>query len=331
MKIVKRLLLGATLALGLSAGAGHAETVLKFGTGIPSAGDQWKHYHLDWVKRVEAAAGGQLKLDLYPDGALGKNGQTFDRVDAGVADIGWDIPLVYGNRFASISVIGDPLAFKDNSKACAALWDVYEQGLLPEFAEYHVIAFTCNPNVNVFLKKPITNPADFSGLKIGVGSKTRGQIVSALGGTPVSVIVPEMYQAISRGVVDGLMTNVAVVQAWKLDESVRFYLNAPFGASVGVVFMKKSTYDGLPAKVKEAIDANSGKKESIVASESTSADEATFLKAALAVSGVSYLEADAAKIEEMKQKTQSIEDEWVKATPNGAKLLAAFKKAYAAN
>ena len=68
----------------------------------------------------EAASSGALKIELYPDGALGANGQTFDRVDAGVAEIGWDIPLVYGQRFASLTVVGLPFMFDDTEAAAAS-------------------------------------------------------------------------------------------------------------------------------------------------------------------------------------------------------------------
>ena len=185
--------------------------VLKFGSGSPSASDIWKGYLEPWAKRVEAASKGALKIELHPDGSLGANGQTFDRVDAKVAEIGWDIPLVYGQRFASLTVVGLPFMYEDTEKAAGAVWRLHARGMFPELAPYKVIAFTINPNVNLFLSKPIADTANLAGTKVAVGSKVRGQMVQAMKGVPVSVVVPEYYQSLSRGVVGGVMTNVQVL------------------------------------------------------------------------------------------------------------------------
>ncbi|WP_323039943.1 TRAP transporter substrate-binding protein DctP [Gemmobacter sp.] len=328
MNMLTKTLFGATFAGCMTVLPAMADTAnLKFGTGIPSAGDQWKDYHADWAARVEKSAGDALKLELYPDSALGKNGQMFDRVDAGVADIAWDLPLVYGNRFAGLTVVGLPNFFRDNVAACGAIWKMYEAGMFPALDDYKVIAFTCNPNVNIITKTPLKDITDLSGLKIGLGSKLRGEIVKRMGGVPVSVIVPEYYQSLSRGVIDGVMTNIAVMQAWKLDEEVKYIVDAPFGLAVGAVFMKKSTYDALSDAAKKAIDDNAGYDETIRASENVTAAEKRFTDQVTAA-GVSVASATDAQIERLREMTAGLEKEWVDATPNGAALRQAFIDAY---
>jgi TRAP-type C4-dicarboxylate transport system substrate-binding protein len=328
---MKHLAIGLVAALlaaaPLAATPATAQTVtLKFGADTASAGSLWTNELKPWAEKVMAESGGSLKFEYYPDGLLSKLGDTFDRTTTGVVDVVWDLPLVYGRRFQSMTVLGVPGLYDVPEDAAAALWRMYDKGQVgQEFADIKMIAFLINPNVGVFTKKPLADPGSLKGVKVSVGSKLRADIVQNLGGVPVSLRVPELYQALSKGVVDGSMTNYGVVQAARLEDQVHWYLDGPMGGAVATLYMSKKVYDGLPAAAKKAIDANTGEATSRWLSRVATQDEKKILDDLLKTSGntATVLKGDA--LAKWTAAFEPVVKDWVSSTPNGQTLIDTFK------
>jgi TRAP-type transport system periplasmic protein len=323
---MKHLACGLVAAF-LAASPVSAQTVtLKLGADTASTGSLWTNELKPWAEKVMAASGGSLKIEYYPDGLLSKMGDTFDRVTTGVVDIAWDLPLVYGRRFQSMTVLGVPGLYEVPEDAAAALWRMYQKGAVgQEFSDVRMIAFLVNPNVSVFMKKPLADAGSLKGVKVSVGSKLRADIVQNLGGVPVSLRVPELYQALSKGVVDGSMTNYGVVQAARLEDQVHWFLDGPMGGAVATLYMSKKAYDGLPAAAKKAIDDNSGEATSRWLSDIATRDEKKILDDLLKTSGntVSVLKGDA--LAKWQAAFDPVVKDWISTTPNGQQLIDGFK------
>jgi TRAP-type C4-dicarboxylate transport system substrate-binding protein len=128
MKFARIATLLAAMAVAAPALAQQPVT-LKFAAGTPGNSDMWRLGLMPIIDKIVAASEGTLKIDTFPDGTLSTDGVTYDRVLAGVADMGWDLPLVYGARFQSIGVIGLPFKYDDAGTAGAAMWRMYEKGV----------------------------------------------------------------------------------------------------------------------------------------------------------------------------------------------------------
>ena len=114
--------LAALLTLALATPSFAAEPVtLRLGYGVASRADLHTKFLKPWADKVAADSQGTLKIDVFPDGTLTTDGQTFDRVIQGVSDVGWDLPLIYGARFQSLGVLGLPFMYDDAETAGAAM------------------------------------------------------------------------------------------------------------------------------------------------------------------------------------------------------------------
>ena len=67
-----------------------------------------------------------------------------------------------------------------------------------------MLAITTPPAATVLtVDKAVSKPTDLQGMKIAGGGKTKGQMISAVGAAPIEVKIAELYQALSRKLVDG--------------------------------------------------------------------------------------------------------------------------------
>jgi TRAP-type C4-dicarboxylate transport system substrate-binding protein len=75
--------------------------------------------------------------------------------------------------------------------------------------------------MNFFFRKDVKSIKDIKGLKIRVFTPELAELVTALGGVPVNMAAPEVYEALQRGVVDGVVTGILNMRGVKWVEVVK--------------------------------------------------------------------------------------------------------------
>ena len=109
-------------------------------------------------------------------------------------------------------------------------------------------------NVVQTLSKPVKTLDDMKGLKLR-GTGRLGDIVKALGGTPIPVSTPEMYDSMKRGVIEGALLPLETLKGFKTGELVK-HVTASWkigSAYCFYVLMNKNKWNSLPADVKNVI------------------------------------------------------------------------------
>jgi TRAP-type C4-dicarboxylate transport system substrate-binding protein len=316
-------------------GAAHAQDpiVLKFSADSPSTGNVCSGGYMDaWAKKIEEDSAGKLKIELVCDGLLGKVGDNVNRVAAGVADIGWDLPLAYGKRFAPLGVIGVPGLYADAEVAGGALWKLQEAGKTGvKFEDVKLLWIQGVPNTAYYLKAKPASHTDLTGLKIAMGSKMRATMINAMGGVPIQLGPPEYYQAIQKGAADGAQSTVGAIGAYKLQELLHYYVYGPFGGGFTFIVMNPNSYAKLPDDLKKVIDDNSGYMMSRKASAFLRDWEDKFLKEKmLSIAGNERVDLTADEVAAWQKAFAAAEGDWVGSVEGGPAILADFKAALAA-
>jgi TRAP-type C4-dicarboxylate transport system substrate-binding protein len=88
-------------------------------------------------------------------------------------------------------------------------------------------------------------------------------MVAMMGATPVAMPVPQVPEALSKGVIDGAVVPYEVVPAVKIQELVKFHSETDpaepaFYTATFVFAMNQAKYDSLSPELKKVIDNNSG-------------------------------------------------------------------------
>jgi TRAP-type C4-dicarboxylate transport system substrate-binding protein len=149
--------------------------------------------------------------------------------------------------------------------------------------------------------------------------------VQLLGGVPVTMTPSEIYQSLQRGVATAGQISWAGSVVFKIYEVTKHHTDVRFGLPGGYFFMNKDSFAKLPDKAKAAIDKSSGEVFSANMGKYASQEEEQSIAKVLAEAGQTRHKLDDIEQERWKKMVAPITEEWIKATPNGAAVLAAYR------
>jgi TRAP-type transport system periplasmic protein len=208
-----------------------------------------------WCREVEKRSGGKVKISFFPGGTLTPAAQTYDNVVKGIADIGFSVFAYTRGKFPLTEVIDLPLGYKSGAQATKLVNAYYNKFKPKELDETHVLILSAHGPGILHTKKPVAKLEDMKGMKIratGLAAK----IVTDLGGAPVGATMPETYDALRTGVVDGSMAPEESLQGWKWGEVIG-YTTQNFGSAYSTamfVVMNKAKWASLPPDVQKVFE-----------------------------------------------------------------------------
>jgi TRAP-type C4-dicarboxylate transport system substrate-binding protein len=208
----------------------------------------------EWGKEVEKRTNGRVKVEMFPGAVLTPPAQTYDSVKKGIADIGETFSSYTSGRFPLSEAVDLPLGATSALQGTRLANAFYNKFKPKEYDDVKVLFMhTAAPQI-LCTKKPVNKLEEVKGMKIR-STGTSSQIVLALGGAPVGMSMGEAYDAISRGVVNGVVGPVEVMKGWKLSE----VLNSctVYGSSHvnnAMVIMNKAKWNSIPPDLQKIID-----------------------------------------------------------------------------
>ena len=332
-------LIGAAIAVALAAtsAASHAQEItLKVSHfWAPTAMAPTKVIG-PWCDKINKESGGKLKCQIFPAMSLGGTpAQLFDQVKDGVADIAYTLPGYTAGRFPLMEVFELPFMNENAEASSQAVWDYYltTPAVQKEFAGAKPLMFHTHDEGYVHTKdRQIKTLADFKGLKMRAPTRQTNKLLSKLGATPVSMPLPAIPDAVSKGVIDGFMLPWEVIPSVKLHEMVKFHSETDpkeraLYSAIFIMAMNPAKYDSLPADMKKVIDNNSG--AALVKQTGKIWDEsaAPGRKAAEDRKNTMYM-IPATELANWRTASASLYDEWVaEATAKGSDGKALLTKA----
>ncbi len=308
------------------------EIMLKVHHPLPSTSTAHQKVLEPWCAKITAESKGRIKCQIYPSMQLGGSvPQLYDQVKDGVVDVIWTVAGYSAGRFPLVEVFELPFIMHNAEASSKALWDYVQQYDADEFKDVHLIAFHLHGGgVFHMIKKPIVHRADLKGMKVRAPTRQTTKMLAALGATPVGMPVPQVPEALQKGVIEGTILPYEVMPALKVDELTRFHSGPDESQpliynSVFIIAMNKAKYESLPADLKKIIDANSGIGLSGQIGRLFAEVEVANKKK---IGGVTNVIANE-EIEEWKKVVQPVTDGWVAdADAKGADGKALLKAAH---
>ncbi|MEE8333653.1 MAG: TRAP transporter substrate-binding protein [Alphaproteobacteria bacterium] len=219
----------------------------------------WSKLMVPWGKAIEAENVG-LKVIGFPGSQIGgRPPGAFKRVMNGIADLEFVMQGYTSTVFPRTLLVEIPLQWGSPTDATKAIWRIFDKHLAKEYKRVKVLAMWVTDTPAVMTNKIVRTPDDLKGLKLRTPSRNQAAIIKGFGAIPVGMPMPQTYGAIEKGVVDGAIVGISVVNSFKLAEVVKNYIvDLPMGYSPQMIAMNRKVYDGLSAKQRAAIDKHSG-------------------------------------------------------------------------
>jgi len=210
---------------------------------------------MEWAKEIERRTNGRVKITIFPGGTLTAADKCYDGVVKGISDIGMSVFAYTRGRFPLTEVADLPLGIKSGLVATKLINAYYKKFNPKELKDVKVMYLHGHGPGFLHTKTAVEKLEDLKGMKIrctGLAAK----IVEKLGAVPVAMPMPDTYDSLKRGVVEGSMAPQESLKTWKWGEVVKFTTES-WGSAYSTGFfvvMNKEKWNGLPKDVKRIIE-----------------------------------------------------------------------------
>ena len=271
----------------------------------------------DWCKALARDSKDRLKCDIFPAMQLGGTPpQLYEQARDGVVDVAWTLQA-YTPKLAKLEVFELPFMMTNAEATSRAAWDYAQKYAQDDFKDVKMLAVHVHGPGNIYSKsKAVTSMADLKGMKVRAPTRQVNKMVAMMGATPVAMPVPQVPEALSKGVIDGAVIPYEVAPGLKVNELTNFTAetdrsyNALY-TTVFVVPMNKAKYDSLPADLKAVIDKNSGRELSAFMGKTQAGADVPGKKVFEASANQKISIIPKAELEKWKKATDQLDDAWV--------------------
>jgi TRAP-type C4-dicarboxylate transport system substrate-binding protein len=260
-------LLGAA-ALGLAGAAAQAqEHVFKLHHLLGAQSPAHTEMLEPWARQVEENSGGAVKIEIYPNMTLGgRPPELVQQARDGVVDLIWTVNGYTPGLFPRTEVMELPFVYENDPVAAnLALRDMFEEDLAEDYAGLEVMFLHVHAGQAIHMvDTEVRSPADLAGKNIRIPTRTGAWVIEALGANPTAMPVPELPQALAKGVVDGAFIPWEIIPALQIQDQTDYQIEgadkARFGTTTFQVSMNKARWDGLPPEIQQAFRDASGEE-----------------------------------------------------------------------
>ncbi len=290
------------------------EVTLRLHHFLPAQANVPTHVLDVWADKIEDASGDRIKIERYPAMQLGGTPpQLYDQAAEGTVDIVWTLPGNTPGRFPSVEVFELPFMMTNAEATSRAYWDIFDARLRDtEFADTHILGTWVHGPGIIHSKEPVETMENLSGMTVRAPTRVITALLTELGANPIGMPIPQVPEALSKGVIQGAVVPWEVTTALRVPELVdnhtEFGGDHALYTTTFVLAMNKAKYDSLPDDLKAILDENSGAEFSAFAGRTQQEYDAPGRKLA---EGNNIIELSAEESAKWQEAAQPVIDNWV--------------------
>lgn len=284
---------GVIAAGAFSQPASAADMTLRMGTFATST-SPWGQAMRAFSEIIEKKTEGRIEISVYTDGQIGGMQQLLTGMQLGTIDMAYfDVTVAAFLKGAeSIKVAIVPYLFNSKADAAKVLNSDLFQGIYGDIAANTGVRIFAaygdrSPRAIQTTKGPIETPEDLKGLKMRVaGIDVYEHTFEKLGSQITPLGMTEIYNALSRGIVDGQDNGFELAIPPKFHEVAKYWSATDHVYGVTGWFISDQIWDQLSAE-DQAIFLEAAKEAGQVSTDATNELDANGLKL-LEEAGVTY-------------------------------------------
>ncbi len=245
--------------LAMSSGAASAQNpiAIKFSHVVTNDTPKGKGA-LRFKELAEQRTNGRVKVEVYPNSQLYKDGEELQALQLGAVQILAPSLAKFGPLGApEFEVFDLPYIFDSYQELHKVTQGPIGQSLLKKLDSKGILglAYWDNGFKAMTANKPLKKPDDFKGLKMRIqSSKVLDAQMRALGAIPQVMAFSEVYQALQTGVVDGTENTPSNLYTQKMHEVQKHVTLSDHGYIGYAVIVNKKFWEGLPPDIRTALE-----------------------------------------------------------------------------
>jgi TRAP-type C4-dicarboxylate transport system substrate-binding protein len=213
---------------------------------------------IDWMKWVETHSGGRLRIKPSWAGALISSDESMIELRHGIADIGLITPIyerggvqmlrAQSGFYGGVASIADQVAVYDCLAAATPDFG-------KELAGLHVLAVQGGNLPGVLTRtRPVRTLSDLKGLRLRAPVELI-PVLRALGADPVNMPMNDVYSALAKGVLDGVVAPADTLQTLHFAEVAHHFWQVRIArGAYPARAISDQAYRRLPADLQRLLD-----------------------------------------------------------------------------
>jgi TRAP-type C4-dicarboxylate transport system substrate-binding protein len=318
---------GGLALAGAIGGAARAQAPVRWDVSLPWGPSEFHTVNAQrFAREVAAATNNAVQLTVHPGGSLGvRANETVRSVGDGV------VPMA---EFAAFQNVGDlPLLGIESIPFLIANYDelktmhdivrpTWEREL--ERRNQTVLYVVPWPMQCFYFKRPIATAADLRGIRMRTYDRVTADMVQRLGMVPQQLTNPDIVPALASGRVDAVMTSGTTAVAQRYWEFLRHaYVTNHLWAS-NLMVVNNDAWRRLPPATRTTIQDLAKRLEPEF--WNVSRGEHDTRMGELRQNGMTVEDPPPALIQAMRQATATMADDFARANPAAAPILAQFRQ-----
>jgi TRAP-type C4-dicarboxylate transport system substrate-binding protein len=211
---------------------------------------------------VESRSNGKIEVAIYPSGQLcGSAKECLAGVQAGMFDYFQTTIAELGNYWRPIDAFDLPYMLKDD-RIAECVYDSDEfigdirTNLLKSAKNVRLMMVSNSGGWRniATTDKEVKKPADVQGLKLRtVPAPIQQQLVESLGGAPTPIAWPEVYTALSTGMVEGTKNGIVDIVMNNFHESLHYMVLDGHAYMGGAWVFNDAKFNSMPDDLKKVV------------------------------------------------------------------------------
>lgn len=230
MKTISRLKITVAACVFLIAGGNaiaDAPIKLKIADSFPVGHYIPKYSVLPLMERMKSNPALDVEFEYYPGEQMGKSKDMLSLVQSGVIDIAYVAPAFVTDKMPLSAVAELPLNFSGSCMGTLAYWNLAKPGGLIDKKEFEPngvrLLFTVVlPPYQLQTSKAFTSLNEIEGLKIRTTGAAKELALKKLKTVPIQIPTPDVYEALSRGTIDGMLFPFNSLPPYELQKITKF-------------------------------------------------------------------------------------------------------------
>lgn len=203
------------------------------------------------IERVEEQSGGQIKMEVVGGPEVTATGEQMEALSKGIFDIvvtaAYHMSAVPEIRTLNIATI------TPQEQRETGYWDALNEAHKEKMGIVYMGRLATESAYYLYSNKMINSMEDFKGMKMRSIAMYE-PFLKALGVTPVTMPMTEIYTAMERGLIEGFAFPYTIHRI-SVEEVTKYRINHPFyTGSTTAWYMNQEEYEGLPTDVRKVLD-----------------------------------------------------------------------------
>ena len=246
--------------LGLSINTVFAKTTLKYAFPLSPKHHTYQSV-LAFRDYISEKSDGEIEVKIYPAQSLCKTREGLDAVRKGIADFTLVMPNWFPGRIDVTTIMNLPGAYPNSiigTQVATALSEKYFKEDYDKNDVKLLTTFTTGTYQIMTTNKAIKELSDLSGLKLRSSGGYFTHAIKALGAIVVTIPTMDIYDGLSKGIMDGLAFAFSSAPGYKLEEVIKYVTIVNMAAIYSSVVMNPDSFDKL-TKYQQSVVLDAGR------------------------------------------------------------------------